>query len=555
MVKYSKHILTITIILILLNISGPVYSQNISEISFNLDHSVRITEHGFLAVEESIEFINLKSSSVILQQFELNYDSIPEDSISAITILGAREIDVLKSSIDNGTKLTFRPKIDYNIASNDKITINIQFYISNQVNITSTSYYSARLPLIPSMNKIIDEVNSSMLFPVDSEIINMPEGFFMNNETLSKIVGSFHNVMSNAKNTQIVEFTLDPAHSFAILDFPSVKRTFIPSTDGSVIVHDEIHVVNKGELQANRIRLLRLNNEGVNIEIVPIGNPPLINRISVSLFDEVFDIRSIYRSSLSQDEEIIFAIEYPISSSYATFNDGIISFNLPLNSPIDGVVESFTINITPMSGVEILEGESLTLIDVTPYNEDEYYFSAGIQIAWASGTILPVATVLFMVSLAALLLTKPNFYRIKDEGKGSDILEEMVSLFEEKTSAFENIFQNYKSKSNISKSSLVETKNYFESLKGKSTGKMGEIRTKLKITKPYLENNLIELAKMDKEYNRSVSDIIKLYEQFSTGIIHKDTFEGLLKKHEKRFRTAKDDLIENIDNIHNEIEK
>ncbi|MFC1754829.1 hypothetical protein ACFL96_15785 [Thermoproteota archaeon] len=520
-----------------------------------MDHSVRITEHGFLAVEESIEFINLKSSSVILPQFELNYDSISADSISAITILGTREIEVLKSSIDDGTKLTFRPKMDYDVASNDKITIDIQFYISNQVNITSTSYYSARLPLIPSMNKIIDDVNSNMFLPVDSNIINMPKGFFMADETLSKIAGSFQHVMSNAKNTQTVEFTLDPAHSFTILDFPSVKRTFISSTDGSVIVHDEIRVINKGEMQANRIRLLRLNNEGVNIEIVPIGNPPLINRLSVSLFDEVFDIRSIYRSSLSQDEEIIFAIEYPVSSSYATFNDGITSFNLPLNSPIDGVVERFTVNIAPMSGVEILEGESLTILDVTPYNEDKYYFSTGIQIAWASGTILPVATVLFMVSLVALLLTKPKFYRIKDEGKGSDILEEMIGLFEEKTSTIENIFQNYKSKSNISKSSLVETKNYFESLKGKSAGKMGEIRTKLKITKPYLEDNLIELAKMDKEYNRSVSDIIKLYEQFSTGIIRKDTFEGLLKKHEKRFRTTKDNLIKNIDNIHNEIEK
>ncbi len=551
MVKYNKHMLTLTIILIILNFSGPVYSQNISEVVFKLDHSVIINEHGFLAINESIQIINSESSSVKLQPFELNYESIPLDSISSITINGI-EIDVLKSSIENGTKLIFNPKMDYQIPSNDQITINVMFYISNQIDIVSTNYYSANLPLVPSMNKVIDEVSSNIFLPVNSKIINMPESFFIDDEIPFKIKGSFQHVLNNALSTKIVEYTLDPTHSFAILNFPNVTRTFIPSTDGSIIVHDEIRVVNRGNMQANQIKLLRLDNEDVNIEIVPIGNPPLINRLSVSLFNEVFDLRNIYRTSLSQGEEILFAIEYPISSNYATFKDGIISYSLPLSSPIDGVIESFTINITPLSGVEILEGESLTLLNVTPYNDDKYSFSTEIQIAWASSTILPVATVLFLISFIALLTTKPKFYLKKNEKEIND-LDEMLVLFEEKIGAIENIIQNYMNKKSISKSYIIETKNYFDSLKGKTAGKMGEIRTKINHTKSYINDDLKELSDMDKEYNRSVSDIIKLYEQNNTGIIHENTFQKLLKKHEKRYKTAKNSILEKIDNVHNEI--
>lgn len=555
MVKYSKHILTITLSLIVLNCSVPAFPQDVSEGRFNLDHSVRITEHGFLAIDEMIKFTNSKSSSVIFQKFELNYDKIPLTAISDITVNGVIDLEVLKVSFNNGTKLIFNPTIDNTIDSGDQIDINIQFYISGQVDVSSTSYYSSMLPLFPSMNRVIDEVNSNIFLPKDSEIINMPERFFLEDETLGKIAGSFQHVMSNGQKTQLIDFTLDPLSSFATLEFPSVKRTIIPMTDGSIIMRDEIRVINTGELQATRLKLNRLDNNGANIDIVPIGNPPLINKISVNLINEVFDIRSIYRTSLSQGEEILFAIEYKLSSSYGEFKDGLISYDLPLTPPIDGVIGNFIIDISPMLGVNILKGESYSILDISSYNEDTYHFNTGIKIAWASGTILPVATILFIISFITLISTKSKFHRIKHEGKEMINLEEMVSLFEEKTNSIEDIFKNYRNKKNISKSSLAETKKYFESLKGKSAGKMGEIRTKINIAKPYLKDNFIELANADKEYNRSVLDMIKLYEQYTTGMISEDTFERLLKRNEKRFRIVKDNLIENMNNIHNEIEK
>ena len=84
---------------------------------------------------------------------------------------------------------------------------------------------------------------------------------------------------------------------------------------------------------------------------------------------------------------------------------------------------------------------------------------------------------------------------------------------------------------------------------------MGEIRSKITTLKPHIKNSLAELSNSDKDYNRSVLDIIKLYEQYHTGKIRDDTFVKLRRMHQKRFDMAKDKLLEKVENIQNELER
>jgi hypothetical protein len=552
-----KSIVGITLALLLLNLSISSYSQDSSQGSYRLNHSVTVTEHGFLAVEEIVDFVNTEPSVVTLQQFDITYATISIDSISSITTQGPIDFSVKKSSIDNDTIITIIPIGDYRVDSGDNITIGLQFFVSDQVNVTSATNYSANLPLVPSMNRVIDEVKINVYLPTGSGISSMPTGFFLVDDVFVKIVGSFENIRSNDANTQVIEYSLDTYNNFGILEFPSVDRTFIPSPDGSVVVRDEIRVVNRGELKANNIRLLRLDNDGINIDVVPIGNPPLINRFSVTLVDEVFDLQSIYRTSLSQGEEILFVIEYPISLGYSESVDGAMSFDLPVKPPIEGIVERFTIKMEPMSGVSISGGESRIILGATSYTKEMYHFSIGPQIAWATDTILPVATLLFIISIVTIIATKVQFRRSADVKKEIPRIEELIILFEEKTVAIENIIQSYRNKKrgSISRGNFAETKRYFESLKGKSAGKTGEIRSKITIQEPHIKNNLEELSNSDKDYNRAVLDIIKLYEQYHTGKIREDTFVKLRRMHQKRFDKAKDRLLGKVENIHSGLER
>jgi hypothetical protein len=271
----------------------------------------------------------------------------------------------------------------------------------------------------------------------------------------------------------------------------------------------------------------------------------------------VFDLKSIYRTSLSQGEEILFVIEYPISLGYSESVDGAMSFDLPVKPPIEGIVERFTIKMEPMSGVSISGGESRIILGATSYTKEMYHFSIGPQIAWATDTILPVATLLFIISIVTIIATKVQFRRSADVKKEIPRIEELIILFEEKTVAIENIIQSYRNKKrgSISRGNFAETKRYFESLKGKSAGKTGEIRSKITIQEPHIKNNLEELSNSDKDYNRAVLDIIKLYEQYHTGKIREDTFVKLRRMHQKRFDKAKDRLLGKVENIHSGLER
>ena len=552
-----KSIVGITLAILLLNLSIPIYSQDSSQGKYTLHNSVSVTENGFLSVEELVDFVNTESSVVTLQQFDITYASISIDSISSITTQGPIDFSIKKSSIDNDTIITISPIEDYRVNSGDNITIGLQFFVSNQVNVTDRINYSVKLPLVPSMNRNIDEIKTNVYLPPGSTIIHMPRGFFLVDDVSVMIAGSFENIRSNNANTQVIEYSQEFSNNFGILEFPTVDRTFIPSPDGSVLVRDEIRVVNRGEIKTNIIRLLRLDNNGASIDVIPVGNPPLINRFTVDLNNEVFNLQEIYRASLSQDEEMLFVIEYPISSGYSESLDGKIFFDLPAKPPIEGIVERFTIKVKPMPGVDISGGESYTILGATPYSKEMYNFSIGLKIAWASSNILPVATFFFIISLVALVSTKIQFRRSVGPKKQIPRIEELVILFEEKTGSIENIIQSYRSKKRggISRGNFAETKRYFESMKGKSAGKMGEVRVKINSLEPHIKNNLEELSKFDKDYNRAVSDIIKLYEQYHAGKIREDTFDKLRKMHQKRFDKAKDRLMEKVENIHSALER
>jgi len=84
---------------------------------------------------------------------------------------------------------------------------------------------------------------------------------------------------------------------------------------------------------------------------------------------------------------------------------------------------------------------------------------------------------------------------------------------------------------------------------------MGEIRSKITILKPHIRNNLAELSNSDKNYNRAVLDIIKLYEQYHTGKIREDTFVKLRRMHQKRYDNVKDRLLKKVEDIHRELER
>ncbi|MFQ6134441.1 MAG: hypothetical protein ACE5KU_01335, partial [Nitrososphaerales archaeon] len=119
----AKLVVTIILTMMLLSLAIPAYPQDASEGRYRLTHSVTVTEHGFLAVEETVEYLNTGASSLTLQPFELNYASIPVDDTSSVTVQGPVDFDVEKSGVNNTARITLTPRSDHQVPSGSSATI------------------------------------------------------------------------------------------------------------------------------------------------------------------------------------------------------------------------------------------------------------------------------------------------------------------------------------------------------------------------------------------------------------------------------------------------
>jgi hypothetical protein len=534
-----------------------IFSQEISGDDYILDHKLRITEHGFIVVEDEFTYTNNGNTETQLTSYELGYRNISVNDFSSIQINGPVNFEVRINEQNNITNIYFEPKSDYQISSGSSITISIQFYISNMVNSKDGGIFSAKLPMIPSMNIILDEVRISITLPQVSEIQNLPQDFNLEDVPDSKKITSItENVGKNDAATDVLRYNINPLISLPILEFSRIDQKFLSKSDGSVTVRDEISIINRGGSRASRVKLAFLNQEISSIDIVPIGNPPLVNKLPINVVDGVLDLQRGYGIALSKDEEFIFGIEYPLPSEYGDTIDGVATYEIPIKPPVDGVIRTFTAEVIEESGVKISETESLEFEEFTPFQENLLIFKLNPKIIWGSEQIAPIATLLFIIVLAVLFSQRTGINRgiIKSE---TPFIEDLISIFEEKIAIVEDIsnFSRSKKKGTSNKISLSESKRYFISLKGKAAGRLGETRSQIVKIKPQLKNNLLDLSNADKDFNRAALDIIGLREKQVIGRMSSDTFERLMKKYKTRLSTSKDRIREKIDFIHDEIEK
>ncbi|MCL4436843.1 MAG: hypothetical protein M1503_12515 [Thaumarchaeota archaeon] len=540
---------------LLLGVSLPAFGQE--NLKYVLNHDVRVTDHGFLAVNEIVNIKNDGGSAAALPTFELVYPSISEVNMSTVTAHGPGGFTAEKTFANGATTVKVTPQGGSQIPAGSTVTVQVSFYLMRQVGVSAGTAFLAVIPLIPSMNQAA-QVNSTIRLQPDADVGAPPTGFEVKSgsdaKTLSRVV---QNVQPGKGVTDTIGYSRNQNSALAVLDFPSVTRIFEISDDGKVVVHDEIRVVNHGAVKASSIKLTLLNKDVTSVDVVPISQPPLVNRFSTSITNGVLDIASAYGVTLNRGEEFVFGIEYPLQANYARSADGGLSFQVPVKPPVDGVVNSFSYEISSSSGVTVTGSKDAAYTNAAPSDNKLFNFHIGLTFAWASGQIIPVATLIFIAVLVSLLSTKIGLGRAAEEiGEAVPGLEDFAAIFEEKTVATEEILRSLeKTRKGASKTGFAEARQRFETVRTRAANKLGEMRPKILAAKPYLKNRLADLTNNDRELNRAVFDLINLYEQFSNGKIREETFNNLYGRHRSRLDKAKDQLNDDVETIHDEIEK
>ncbi|MBI2938435.1 MAG: hypothetical protein HYY22_09530 [Thaumarchaeota archaeon] len=540
---------------LLLGIALPAYGQE--NLKYALNHEVRVTDHGFLAVSETVNIKNDGASATALPTFELIYPSISAANMSTVTVQGPVAFTADKTFANGATTVKVTPQGGSQIPAGSSATVQVNLYLMRQVGVSTGTAFLALIPLTPSMNQAA-QVNSTIRLQPDADVGAPPTGFEVKTSSDAKILSrAAQNVEPGKGITENIGYSRNQANALAVLDFPSVTRIFEISDDGKVVVHDEIRVVNHGGVPATKIKLTLLNKDATSVDIVPISQPPLVNRFTTSLQNGMLDIASAYGVTLNRGEESVFGIEYPLPAEYTRSADGGVSFQVPVKPPVDGLVNSLTYKISSSSGVSVTGSKDAAYKDAAPSDNNLFNFHIGLTFAWASGQIIPVATIIFLIVLVALLSTKISLGRSVEEiGEAVSGLEDFAAIFEEKAVATEDILRSLeKTRKGTAKTSFAEARRRFETVRTRAASKLGEMRPKILAARPYLKNRLADLTNNDRELNRAVFDLINLYEQFSNGKIREETFNNLYGRHRSRLDKAKDQLNDDVETIHDEIEK
>ena len=143
---------------LLLGVSLPAFGQE--NLKYVLNHDVRVTDHGFLAVNEIVNIKNDGGSAAALPTFELVYPSISEVNMSTVTAHGPGGFTAEKTFANGATTVKVTPQGGSQIPAGSTVTVQVSFYLMRQVGVSAGTAFLAVIPLIPSMNQAA-QVNSS----------------------------------------------------------------------------------------------------------------------------------------------------------------------------------------------------------------------------------------------------------------------------------------------------------------------------------------------------------------------------------------------------------
>lgn len=545
--KYA--IILVIALLILPSLPYQAKAQStIENISF-FNHQMAVSDYGFILVNETIFIKNDFETNAILPLINITYPKELYDKIIPQEI-SPSDFGFSIALTENYTRLTIDPK-GYEIQPNGSVTISVKFYLAKVFSRVSDINFSASIPLVPALSLPCKQVNSSLSIPFFMIFVSQHENF---TEQMIKnrwtLLGTLLNVTEGFSITDNVMISNPAKVYFALLEFTEAKRELMLSSLGEIKVRDTITMVNYDNASISKLKPSLLTDDFKSVIVIP----PLTNPFSNPLSDA--NKRQVdLGNSLERGEKYTITLEYPAKSSdFIKAKDGLFELSLPLRSPIDGVIYDYTVKVNFPEGFFVYGKAEESKVNASPLDSNKSIeFRYGL--AWASKDIMPIASFIFIIALVAFVVVGKPF--VKEELKEVVIrTREYVESFEEKIMATKELIELQKKRqlSQISKAEFKTTQRLLEERISKANAKINELRQKLITLQPSLQKPLSEISDLHHDYDRTVRDLVNLYDQFSTKKIKAEAFDKLLPVHQRRVDDARESLLDSIDILRSEVE-
>ena len=403
----------------------------------------------------------------------------------------------------------------------------------------------------PYISEKLSTLTSVIDMPAATQFTSAPAGFGQNfaaaNVTYTKSEKNVSPVAS-VQYSMIKQITLEDFHP---LDVYHAYRVISIGPGGNPVVQDTISLKNLGTTPIQTLTISPLTTSAGKVTIEPASEPPLLNPATVSLSSYGIDLTNTrvgYPIQPGANYTIVYL--YALPPKYYNVSGGSVSFRIPSAPPITTFVRSYTIQMSLPPGTRPTQqgSSAVTLTDVSPLKTGTLSMGYALSVGWGLNAGVPLASVLFVVLLLGLFLSRTASTEEEDteEESATDRASAMIQAFEDKTSLINQLF------TEIPKSDPNErSKAYFDELRGrldtyrnKSLQRLNEV--KQKATSQKFFDILNQLHTTEREVDRAAKDTLNLYEQYYTNRMRKEVFDRLLPSYKKRLGKGLEELSEEL---------
>jgi hypothetical protein len=429
--------------------------------------------------------------------------------------------------------------------------------------INSSGYYTGVALASPSANMQFDSLNSSISFPHATTFVSnttsLSKAGFGSATTIITVpyqgqiqdwLNFTRNVTPSLKTLAIPIFSLPV--STGSVEFTSISRQISIASNGQIVVTDTLNLRNLGPNTISSLDYTPLTTAST-ITALPSVDPPLSNVVPVSISSGQLSLNSTNQQIQPQSSaSLIF--QYSLPNQYWSVENGVYNVTIPTTPPVAAVVDQYRLFSTSVSGV-IIDGKPILISEsnVAPGGTASETLKFRVGIASASSSTLPLASILFVGVFLAGLIFRPRAEESSDVGSAFD---NMIRTIEDKVSSTNDLLSELQSKgTGVTRNELAVVRSRIDEVRSKSTSRIAVIRSQLQPSiSTAVQTGLNEVLANDRDFDRTVRDILNNYDQVASKRMKEETFTRVQQSNYRKLQSTTNSLMDRVHDLREEYE-
>lgn len=562
-----KKILAVTavalFVVLLLPLGLPAHAQSLPQVSVRSDYTVN--RYGYATIDEVVTYNNTGSSAVQAPNIQIGFGNITP-LVLGYNVTGAGYSVTLGT---NGSQSVFVVSGGgQSIVSGGHSSFSFQALVPDAATRFNSTALRVLLLSEPFVNLRLTSLRLVLAMPYATQLVQSPECICLPGDAY-KLPSSITNfnytyfrnlVFTSANYTQeqlltqailVKKSSIQDLHPLVVY---SASRVITVSANGDPVVQDTLKFANLGTTNLSNLTVSPLTQADSQVTVVPYAQPPLLNPTVVYLTNFAISLNDTSIGlPVEPGQNFTIAYQYPLASRYYAISGGVVTVNLPLSPPIQALVDSYTISMSLPPGLGVVQAAPKAMSNVNPFESGRAKLSYGLSVGWALDGGIPIASLLFIVSLIGLFVVRERTSEEETpEETTTDRASAMIKAFEEKTSLINSLFEDITTAdpNQLNKAFFDELRSRLDVFRGRALQRLNEMKQK-STTKKFFDL-LSQMHDTEREVDRAARDMLNLYEQYYMRRTRKEVFNRLLPNYRRRLDRALNQLSDELNTAQRE---